>query len=351
MKSRSSRSWHISGIAVLAAAGLFATACGGSESATATRPSDPSAAALFDAAQEKDEIFVYSVLQGELNDQLEAGYASTYGTPLTIEKIAGSALSARFESEAAANADKSDVVISSDCTFIHDQIAKGTMVSIAGAGVPGYPGDYPAEFQVDEGAVPIVQMNPLGIGYNSSKVNEDDVPTSWDQLIDPKWKGKILMVGPNSSAAQTQMWNYLIESRGESFVKQLAGQAAQFFPSTGPASEALAAGEGDLLIPTAAQVTNTTAQTGAPTAFQPVEETTSAWLCVGLPAKAPNTEGARLFLSYLLSPAGSEALNGNKETGSVGPFGTGVQMPTGYVPPSTVTPELTANVAGIVGIS
>jgi iron(III) transport system substrate-binding protein len=338
-------------LAALGAASLglaLLAGCGGSTT-EGKRPKDAQAAALFDSAKKEKDVSVYSVLEDTLNKRLSDSYGADVGLPVSIEKIAGASVNARYEAEAAGDAVRADIVISSDCAFIKAQIDKGSMVDLASAGIPGYPGDYPQEFQIDGGAIPIVQMNPWGIGYNTNKVRKGDVPTSWDELVDPKWKGKILMVSPKSSASQVQMWNYLIDTRGEEFAKKLASQAAQFYPSTGPAAEALAAGEGDLLIPTAAQVTFGAAEAGAPTAFSALESTTSSWICVGLSKDAPSPKGARLFLSHLLSESGSNALNGDADLGTVGAFGSGAHMPGDYTPPQPVTQALTDYVYGAIG--
>lgn len=235
-------------------------------------------------------------------------------------------------------------MITTDCEFIQAQIDAGTMTDMLKAQVPSYPSSYPADFQFGGGAVPIVQMNPFGIGYNTRNVSKAEVPKSWDDLLDSRWTGKLLLVSPSSSPSQTQMWNYLIQSRGEDFARKLAVQAARFNSSTGPAAEALAAGEGDLLLPTAAQVTNTVAGVGAPVAYSVVQDTTSAYLCAGLSTNAPSPQSARLFLDFLLSRAGSEAINGDTSQGAVGPFG-GAPMPSGNVDPAPVSAELTAHVA------
>lgn len=321
----------VAGLVSLALVSLFLAGCGHS------------------AGNGSGGVEVYSVLEDTLNKRLTESYGKATGQPVSIEKIAGASVNARYEAEAQGHAVRADIVISDDCAFVQAQIKQGNMADMATAGIPGYPGTYPGKFEVDGGAVPIVQMNPWGIGYNTGKVSKSQVPTSWDELLAPRWKGRILMVSPKSSAAQVQMWNYLIQTRGEAFAKKLAGQAAQFFPSTGPAAEALAAGEGDLLIPTAAQVTFDAAQSGAPTAFSALDATTSSWICVGLSKDAPDPKGARLFLTYLLSKDGSAALDGDAALGTVGAFGAGARMPREYAPPAPVTQGLTDRVYRAIG--
>ncbi|GAK03866.1 LOW QUALITY PROTEIN: ferric iron ABC transporter, iron-binding protein [Geomicrobium sp. JCM 19037] len=74
---------------------------------------------------------------------------------------------------------------------------------------------------------------PMVIMYNESMVDEADVPTSWEDLLDPKWEGEIAYADPSSSGSSyTQVvtmlfafeddgndgWNYV-----EDFIEQLDG--------------------------------------------------------------------------------------------------------------------------------
>ena len=278
-------------------ASLAACGGGGGGNDDAKRPSDPAAAKLFDKAVDEPGVYVYSNFQENINADLEKGWKAKIGTKLTIEKVASASVNARYESEADASAVKADIVINSDCDFIRAQIKKGTMISALDAGIPDYPGDIAKTHLFDDGAIPVAQLNPWGIGYNTKNVDEADAPKQWEDLLDPKWKGKILMVGPDSGASQVQIWDVLDRKFGDDFVKKLVAQKAQFYPSTGPAAEALAAGEGDILIPTAGQVTNSVVVAGGPAAFNLPDDTSASTICVGLSKNAKSPNAARLFLS------------------------------------------------------
>ncbi|MES9537690.1 ABC transporter substrate-binding protein [Actinomadura sp. NPDC000600] len=332
----------------LTTGGALLAGCGSGAAEDAKRPQDPAQAALFDKAADEKGVHVYSNLEEVLNGRLGDGYAKAVGLPATIEKIASSSINTRFASEAEARAVRADILISADCSFVRAQVGKGTVTAMNKAGVPGYDA-FPQDFTFDGGAVPSIQTAPYGIGYNTKKVDKSDVPTTWDALLAPRWKGKILMTTPKGSVTRTQVYDFLMESRGERFLRDLGKQAARFYPDTGQAVAALAAGEGDILIPTAGQVTGAGAKKGAPLAFTLPEDTTGAPLCVGLSAQAPNPSGARLFLSYLLSKSGSEAVNGVADLYTAGPFGQGVVLGDKYKQPATVTEEMSAKVGAALG--
>src|SRR6202035_3409530 len=44
-----------------------------------------------------------------------------------------------------------------------------------------------------------VRESYLGIGYNTQKISADEAPKSYQDLLDPKWKGKMAISGPLST--------------------------------------------------------------------------------------------------------------------------------------------------------
>jgi iron(III) transport system substrate-binding protein len=46
--------------------------------------------------------------------------------------------------------------------------------------------------------------------YNSKLVSTADAPREWDDLLDPKWKGKILIRDPLASGTMRAVWGYIL---------------------------------------------------------------------------------------------------------------------------------------------
>ena len=64
----------------------------------------------------------------------------------------------------------------------------------------------------------------MGILYNTEMVKPNEIPKSLDDLLDPKWQGKISMPDPSRHASTAQyLWN-LQQVKGEKwmdFVQEL----------------------------------------------------------------------------------------------------------------------------------
>src|SRR5690625_7438153 len=69
-----------------------------------------------------------------------------------------------------------------------------------------------------------VEMFVLGFAYNTELVSEDEAPKNWEDLLDPKWEGKIQFPNPAASGTSTLMlFSYMMqhgeEERWEYFQK------------------------------------------------------------------------------------------------------------------------------------
>ena len=61
-------------------------------------------------------------------------------------------------------------------------------------------------------------------GYNSRLVKAEDAPKSWNDLLDPKWKGKLVKAHPGYSGAITNETYALSHLLGWEFYEKLAKQ-------------------------------------------------------------------------------------------------------------------------------
>lgn len=84
------------------------------------------------------------------------------------------------------------------------------------------------------------------VAYNTQLVKPQDVPTSWDDLLAAKWKGKIILEPrANAFAYLGLAWG---REKTVNYVRKLAGQAASFVKGGTSTAQQLAAGAGSLAI-------------------------------------------------------------------------------------------------------
>lgn len=92
-----------------------------------------------------------------------------------------------------------------------------------------------------------VQVQVLGFAYNTDLVTEEEAPKTWEDLLDPKWKGQIQFPNPAASGTSTLMvMSYMMkhgEEAGWEYFQKLADQANSIPDSGSAPTSAVAMGE------------------------------------------------------------------------------------------------------------
>jgi iron(III) transport system substrate-binding protein len=144
---------------------------------------------------------------------------------------------------------------------------------------------------------------PMVIMYNKNLVAEDEVPHSWEALLDEKWKGKIAYADPASSGSSyTQLATMLFAfgDDGWDYVEQLIPQL-EVVSGSSMVFRGVADGEFPLGITLEAQAYQYIAG-GAPVDITyPAEGTSMVPDSSALIKGAKNAENAKKFLDYLVS--------------------------------------------------
>jgi iron(III) transport system substrate-binding protein len=165
---------------------------------------------------------------------------------------------------------------------------------------------YPKEFK-QEGLWTTVYYNTYVTGYNTNLVSTRALPKSYDDLLDPKWKGKLMMEGTKAEwfAGMLQIMG---TERGLKYMRALARQQ----PSAREGHELLAqlvvAGEGvfDVNIPAAS--VERMKERGAPIEWTALGDAPAIMVGVGVSAQAAHPNAARVFVDFLLSRDGQKLM-------------------------------------------
>ncbi len=159
---------------------------------------------------------------------------------------------------------------------------------------------YPASMKDPDGTWTSFFFNTHVLVYNTQMVNKDELPRSFEQLINPKWKNKIAL-RDNDFDTFGMMLRVMGKEKGTNFMRRLAAQGVQLRKGSSLAIQLIAAGEVPLGMNLYGTRTEEFKKRGAPIDWVPMEFVIAAIEPLGVAARSPNPNSARLFVDFLLS--------------------------------------------------
>ncbi|WBB75630.1 extracellular solute-binding protein [Micromonospora sp. WMMD1128] len=325
---------------------LAITGCGdrGGEAAEVAAPDG-----LESAAKEEGTVTLYSSVEEDATATFAKSFTDRYDVEVQVVRLTSAQLAQRFAAEAQAGAPAADALLISRTGFTADAIESGWLVPLADAGLPDFPGNLDERFVLPDEGTAISIIQPAGIAYNTDLVPAGEAPKTWADLLDPKWKGRIAIPDPASSASYIGEWLVVAEASGPDFLQRFAAQDLKKYASGVPAAAAVAAGEAAFCVMGLASHIVDPKAKGAPIEFVAPPLTSGAEVVPGVAANSRHPNAARLLIQYALSAEGSKVLA--DAAGAVSPYDT-TNLPTEYVSPDLAGAKTKqAQVIGNLGLS
>ncbi|MBL5768991.1 ABC transporter substrate-binding protein [Heyndrickxia sporothermodurans] len=156
-----------------------------------------------------------------------------------------------------------------------------------------------------------VEMFVLGFSYNTELVKPEEAPKTWEDLLDPKWKGKIQFSNPAASGTSTLMvLSYMMqhgEKEGWEYFKKLSKQANSIPDSGSGPTKAVSMGEAYIGVGFDFMAYEQKAK-GESVDFVVPDKTPILVNPASLVEKGPNPKGGKKFIDFLLSKEGQQIL-------------------------------------------
>lgn len=145
------------------------------------------------------------------------------------------------------------------------------------------------------------------ISYNTSLVRPAEVPKSFWDLTDPKWKGKII-IDENESKWMAGMIRYYGEAKVMDLMRKLAAQNLQFRAGHPVIENMVAAGEFAIGAVDFASGVEMKKKQGGPIDWVGAEPIIVLALSLALVKDTPHPNAGKLFIDFLLSREGQQVL-------------------------------------------
>ena len=267
--------------------------------------------ALVKAARAEAELTFYTSHPEGASKRLADAFDAKYGIKTKFIRLASVQILQRYGSEAEAGNIAADLLMSGGrvLELANEGIRKGWVEPISQSGLPVLRGEFPAKY--NKGPSAVISIAPWGIGYNTDKVKGADIPKTWEDILNPKWRGQILLPSPYASDEYLNVWASLLDKYGEAFFARLRAQNPRQYPGGTQAVQALAAGEGAFVPPVVPSSLGVIKEKSAPVAMSTPDYTSGAEVQVMLTsrAKAKHPGAARLFANYVMSLEGNRIFN------------------------------------------
>ena len=148
--------------------------------------------------------------------------------------------------------------------------------------------------------------------YDSNKINESEVPDNYLDLLDPKWKGKLILTYPNDDDAIAYLFSLQVTKYGFDWFERLAQQDVQFVRGSATPFILLSQGAGNTSSQRVLTFSTTHLDGFSPAVKSkiPTQEEYLSWfqtMAIFRSTKCP--EASKLFVSWIFSDEWQEPLS------------------------------------------
>jgi iron(III) transport system substrate-binding protein len=289
MQARISRRAALAG-----AATVFAAARAGAQSAVHKVTPE-----LIEAAKKEGKVSHYTSDDLTIATKVAKQFEAKYGITFQLERSGAERNYQRISQEMASNIHAVDVITSSDLSYI----AAWKKAGITAAYDVAETQDWPADARDPDGFYALQFFTLMAPCYNTRMIKPEEAPKSWADLLDPKWKGKIVKAHPGYSGTIMTGTFALSRALGWEYFEKLGKQGIMQVQSAVDPPLRVAQGERPIAADSSENSTTRAIEQGAPVKiFYPPEGVPVVPIGVSVMAKAPRPNAARLLKHFLLTP-------------------------------------------------
>ncbi|MDP9130307.1 MAG: extracellular solute-binding protein [Candidatus Binatota bacterium] len=217
-------------------------------------PSAPEWDRLVDAARKEGKVTVSLPASAELKRQIEEQFKKRFGIEVEVFTARGSTGVRRMADEFKAGVRHFDLHIGGSSSIISGMLDEGILDPIDPwlllPEVKDAKQWWGGHLWVDTAKRFIYMFQaylPESIWYNSELVKPSELRT-FDDFLNPKWKGKIGYLDPRTPGGGDSNWSYMWQVKGEEYLKNLAAQDLYIGRDQRVLSESLAKGRVAVMI-------------------------------------------------------------------------------------------------------
>lgn len=302
------RRYQTSGLfAPLVASAMLLAACGGDDGDNGTTPGDPDGASLvlegetiadaelWQAAQEEGRLTLYTSHLEEGEIRAAEVFTEDTGIEVEVVRLPGGEMHERVLSEHGGGVLEADVINASDVNFNIEYLAEEI---IEPHRIPDELWDAIDDpWKQEDGAWYSTYVSTMGISYNNELVSEDEAPSSWADLLDPKWKGQIASLSADIGGTGWAVALFQHDVLGDDYWAALAAQEPAFLGASNIREEVVR-GEYSIAINGSATMGEAIKSDAPVTILWAEEGTPTNTYNLSMFTDAPHPNAAKLYMNW-----------------------------------------------------
>lgn len=200
---------------------------------------------------------------------------------------------------------QADVWWGAPSTMFQDAAAQGLLEPYA----PTWADALPPDARDPEGRWHGTYLTPEVIAYNTEALTAAEAPQDWDDVLDPRWNGRVLIRDPLASGTMRTIFGMIVQrslretgdtAQAMQWLRRLDGQTREYVLNPTLLYQKLARQEGLVTLWTMPDIEELKAKTGFPIDYViPASGTPLVVDGIAIPAGAPNPELAREFIEFV----------------------------------------------------
>ena len=280
---------------------------GGSAGATAAaaKAFEKASAELYPKAKQEGNLIVYSVWDVEHLRVITEAFMKRYpGIKATYWQGRNPEIVTRALTEFQGGQASFDVVLSDNAPPV---------IRAAGA-IMNYDTVQRDVLVLHDPTMPTVSLQIQALSYNTKKIKPADLPKSWEEVANPKYKGMVALddpmrAGPLSSMLSGLKTQWQDDARYNKFLKGLKALNVPVHKSTSAMFRLVISGEYSICMPALLHDVMEEIHKGTPVGYVRTIPPVLFPRQAGIYVKAPNPNAAKLFAEWLISEEGQKTID------------------------------------------
>src|SRR5436189_5412119 len=255
--------------------------------------------ARLEAAKKEGKVVWYTSLVLPSAERVAKLFEAAYpGVKVEVHRTGSQRILQRVMQELQANIKNVDVVHTSDAGHFVLLKDKKLLAKYTPAGVDAFP----AGFKDRDGYYYGLRATVNAITYNTKIIAASEAPRTWKDLLDPKWKGRLVTAHPGYSGVIATHVLALVHLYGWDYFRQLAQNKLMLVQSAVDPSGVVASGERPVAVNGGDYTFYQTKKKGNPVEIvYPKEGVPLVVSPAAIAALAPHPNAAKLFTDFTFS--------------------------------------------------